>query len=181
MSHKCAWPECTAEGTFSAPKDPRNLGSRQYFCQAHIKEFNKRWNGLDGFNPDEIYRLQHGAATWNRPTWGMGVSGAKVEQQATPFATAQDLFEFFTQRVSTTGKTRTNEAEVPNTLLPPDVKEACVIFNIETPLPSSTLKKKYHTLVKQHHPDVNKADTAEEQLKRINVAYKILTDFAERR
>jgi hypothetical protein len=177
-STPCAWPECREHGQYPAPRDPRNLSARQYFCAGHIKEFNKRWNGLEGYTVDDIYKLQHGAATWNRPTWGMGVNGAKVEAAANPFARAQDLFEFFQNRIATEGKSK---GAAPVSLLPADVKEACVIFNIEQPLEETGLKKRYLTLVKQHHPDVNKTSTAEEQLKRINVAYKILTDYAARR
>lgn len=172
MSHSCAWPGCDAEGTFPAPKDPRNLSARQYFCQPHIKEFNKRWNGLDGFSEDEMFRMQNTGSHWNTPTRKMGLhgqGGAKVGES--PFASAQDLFAFFQDRVK-------NEKTVPQPLrLPPDVKEACVIFNIDAPADEAALKKHYLALVKQHHPDVNKSPHAEEQIKRINVAYKILTAF----
>lgn len=174
----CAWPGCDCEGTFPAPRDPRNLGARQYFCQPHIKEFNKRWNGLEGFSVDEIYQMQDGGATWNRPTWGMGINGQKAHAKSSPFSNAQDLFNFFQQRVAT--EPNTGKGESPASLLPPDVKEACVIFNIGQPLPAATLKKQYHALVKQHHPDVNKSDQSEEHIKRINVAYQILTDYATR-
>lgn len=172
MSHVCAWPDCTEEANFPAPRDPRDLRARQYFCQAHIKEFNKRWNGLEGFSPDEMFRMQNGGAAWDKPTRPMGLNGFGTEpERKSPFANAQDLFEFFQERTA-------REGSKPATLqLPPDVKEACVIFNIESPLEEMQLKKQYLSLVKQHHPDVNKSTHAEEHIKRINVAYKILTAY----
>ncbi|NBX85655.1 MAG: hypothetical protein EBQ80_00185 [Proteobacteria bacterium] len=178
----CAWSGCGEGGCYPAPRNPRDLGQRQYFCAAHIKEFNSRWDGLQGFSESEIYGMQDGTATWQRPTWGMGLggrgpsglpNGAKVEQA---FASADDLYGFFKNRVAQ------EQAKLPDSRhLPPDVKEACVIFNIEQPLENEGLKKRYLTLVKQHHPDVNKSADAPEHIKRINVAYRILTDFVERR
>ncbi|PZP39728.1 MAG: hypothetical protein DI585_03140 [Pseudomonas fluorescens] len=183
MTHTCAWPNCPNEGSFPAPRNPRDLRERQYFCQDHIKEFNKRWNGLDGFSEQEIYGMQDGTAQWNRPTWNMGLNGAgpnagRVEHPfADPFVDADDLFGFFKQRVA-----REREGEsLPSTRhLPADVKESCAIFGIEQPLEAAMLKKRYLNLMKQHHPDVNKSDNAADQTKRINVAYRILTDYAER-
>lgn len=177
---KCAWPDCPEEGTYPAPRDPRDLAARQYFCLPHIKEFNKRWNGLEGFSPGEIYDLQNKAATMGRPTWAMGVNptGPTPQTATNPFATAQDLFSFFKQRRMKEGL---SEGPLPDSsLLPPDVKEACTIFNIEGPLPQPQLKKRYLGLMKQHHPDVNQAAGAEEYVKRINVAFKILTDYTSR-
>lgn len=175
----CAWPDCPNEGKFPAPRNPRDLRQRQFFCEAHIKEFNKRWNGLDGFSESEIYQMQDGAATWSRPTWNMGLNGggptgAHVEH---PFASADDLFGFFKSRVA---REKAGETLPSTAHLPADVKESCAIFGIEQPLEALVLKKRYLTLVKQHHPDVNKSDAAADLTKRINVAFRILTDYAER-
>lgn len=177
MKQPCAWPNCTEEGTFSAPRNPRNLSDRQYFCQPHIKEFNKRWNGLTGFSEDEIYGMQDSQGTWNRPTWSMGLgqkpTGARTDKV---FANSEDLYGFFKNRLAE------ESVKLPTSKnLPPDVKEACAIFSIEQPLEEMMLKKRYLNLVKQHHPDVNKSPDAPEHIKRINVAYRILADFAQRR
>lgn len=175
----CAWPGCTEDGRYPAPRDPRNLSARQYFCQPHIKEFNSKWNGLKGFSENEIFGMQNGAATVGRPTWGMGVNasganGGRVHVE-TLFGTAQDLYQFFQQRMESEKK-----GALPTTAtLPPDVKEACAIFSLPQPLPAPQLKARYLTLVKQHHPDVNKAEDAAEHIKRINVAYRILTTYAQ--
>ncbi len=176
----CAWPGCCEDGRYPAPRDPRNLSARQYFCQPHIKEFNSRWNGLSGFSENEIYGMQDGAATVGRPTWAMGVNGgtapngAKIKAEKL-FGSAQDLYQFFQQRVE-----REKAGALPSTVtLPADVKEACAIFSLPQPLPAAELKARYHTLVKQHHPDVNTSADAGEHIKRINVAYRILTTYAQ--
>ena len=178
---RCAWPNCSEEGTFSAPKNPRDLSQRQFFCGAHIKEFNKRWNGLDDFSMEELYKMQDGTAQWQRPGWNMGLhgqGGSTVGKGGrNPFETADDLYGFFTNRVA---RERNGESLPSTRHLPADVKEACAIFAIEQPLAEAVLKKRYLGLVKQHHPDVNKSPDAPEHIKRINVAFRILVDYAER-
>ena len=178
MTTNCAWPNCTHEGTFRAPRDSRKPGNWQYFCQEHIKEFNKSWNGLNGFSEDEIFSMQNGGATWQRPTWGMGVNGARLTSETGGiFANAQDLYSFFQQRLA-----REKTTQPPAPQLPPDVKEACAIFSLPQPETNEpALKKRYLSLVKQHHPDINRSPESPEHIKRINVAYRILTDYAQRR
>jgi curved DNA-binding protein CbpA len=48
-------------------------------------------------------------------------------------------------------------------------------LDIEPPFDREQLRSRYLTLVKKHHPDVNQGDPlAEDRLKDINEAYKIL-------
>lgn len=179
MTNQCTHTGCKEEGTFPAPRDPRNIGERQYFCEAHIKEFNKKWNGLDGFNEDEIFSMQQ-SSTWDRPTWKAGVNGDSQSGQQMRFKTTQELYEFFKQRHMQQHKKATAQNNAKT--IPPDVHEACIIFAIDSPLITlSKLKQRYIALVKQHHPDVNKGSkTAEEMVKRINVAYHILQDYVSK-
>ncbi len=173
MTNKpCAWPGCKAEGTFAAPKNPRDLTERQYFCAVHIKEFNKSWNGLEGFEPEEITQLQQGAATWNRPTWSLGSSDVAALSGA--FDSAEDLYRFFKQRHTSPQKSAPEQAH------PPDVQEACHIMGLSQPVVGQPLKQRYLELIKKHHPDISDAPDAAELVKRINVAMTILTAYAEK-
>lgn len=185
--HSCNWPNCAEEGLFKAPKNPRDLREKQYFCTAHIKEFNKRWNGLDGFSEDEIYGLQEPTAVWQRPSWSAETPAkeapppkatqARMKGKTTFFNSADDLFGFFNSRMA---RELNGERAPTRKALPADVKAACTLFSIENPLEDMLLKRRYLNLVKQNHPDVNKSPTAAEAIKRINVAYKILCDYRER-
>ena len=179
-SPPCAWPGCQLPGTFPAPRDPRNLAARQYFCKAHIAEFNKSWNGLSGMNTEEIYRMQTGAAHWHRPTWRMG-SEVDRRAQAT-FKTADELYRFFRNRQRNEKTPLTFNPTAPDIRqLPPDVAQACQIFGLEYPTEKTALKRLYLKLVKQAHPDVNaQTPEAEERAKELNVAYRILLDFLEK-
>lgn len=174
MAECCAWPGCTEEGTFPAPKSPRDIGGRQYFCAKHIKEFNKHWNGLDGFSVDEIFDMQNGGATWNRPTRPMGVNSQSFSAANATFNSAEDLYKFFKQRQVNGGAAE--DAQAPEAL-PADVQEACAIFALKEPIAGKKLKTKYLELVKKNHPDVA-PDASPDVIKRINVAYKILEEYA---
>ena len=53
--------------------------------------------------------------------------------------------------------------------------EALGIMGLESPVTLAEIKARYKTLVKKYHPDHNREDpTAEELLKKINMAYTIL-------
>lgn len=171
--HICCWPDCKAEGTFSAPKNPRDLRQRQYFCAAHIKEFNKRWNGLNGFSESEIYTMQEPTATWQRTSWASKGTGPTQKD----FKSANDLYGFFNSRLA---RELNGEAPVRHKALPKDVAAACKLFGLEAPTTEALMKRRYLNLVKQNHPDVNPSPEAAEMIKKINVAYKILCDYAAR-
>ncbi|MAF31367.1 MAG: hypothetical protein CMF60_04095 [Magnetococcales bacterium] len=176
---KCAWPNCKEEGTFAAPKSTKDIYDRQYFCQEHIKEFNKRWNGLDGMSDDDIFAMQT-KSTWNRPTRRFGIHGVSAKTAQFTFANAEDLFTFFKQRQreenirKSYGFYTEEEAEE----VTPDVQEACDILSIKLPIDFATLKKTYLALMKKHHPDLNKGSKKEEDhVKKINVAFQIIQDY----
>ena len=164
----CAHPECNEEGNFPAPKDTSNLREWQYFCQQHIKEFNRQWDGLEGMSQADIYAMEIGA-TWDRPTWKLGTSNHHKTTFDENFANADELFNFFKQR-----QTEDN----PHRTVPADVKEACVILSLELPSNQDELKRKYIALMKKHHPDKNQGDEqAQDFAKKINVAYQILSEW----
>lgn len=179
MKTICAHPHCQEEGTFPAPKNPRDIKSRQYFCAEHIKEFNKKWNGLNGMSEEEIFAMQQ-KATWDRPTWKMGTQSESFSKAQFEFRSAEELHRFFMNRQQENFARHQDKQESENQHLPADVKEACSIFNISWPCSEEKIKKTYLALIKKHHPDVNKSSkNAEEHVKKINVSFQILKAFAK--
>lgn len=179
---KCAWPVCENEGTFAAPKSTKDIYDRQYFCQEHIKEFNKKWNGLDGMTDDDIFSMQT-KSTWERPTKRFGIHGMSARTAQFEFSDAEDLFKFFKQRQKEESikKAYGFEEEKVDEDLSPDVKEACSILGVDMPIGFSALKKKYLSLMKKHHPDLNNGSKKEEDhVKKINVAFQIIQDYIEK-
>jgi len=177
MTNICAHPDCNKKADFPAPKNPRDIGARQYFCQQHIAEFNKKWNGLDGFTEDDIYAMQN-SATWDRPTWKFGTQSDSAKASTFEFARAEDLFSFFRNRQMKEAAKGKKSSYSANNDLPPDVNEACIIFSVQPPYTAPQLKKRYLSLMKKHHPDVNNGSAkAEEMVKKINVSHQILMDY----
>lgn len=177
---KCAWPDCKNEGTFAAPKSTKDIYDRQYFCQEHIKEFNKRWNGLEGMSEDDIFSMQT-KSTWERPTQRFGIHGMSAKTSQFTFASAEDLFRFFKQRQNDERQKQYQQNKENHSLnedLPADVAESCSILGVEVTATPASLKKRYLMLMKKHHPDLNQGSKKQEDhVKKINVAYKILLDY----
>lgn len=179
----CDVPGCEEPGDYPAPKSARDLSDRYHFCLEHVKTYNRSWNGLEGFSPGEIFDLQHGGATWNRPTWKLGVSS---ESNTAATATyderlIRDFFKLFTagQDPQTAGQHA--EAPLREKKLPTEVREACAIFAIQVPYTRTELKKTYRDLAKRYHPDHNQGNAeAQEHLKRVNHAYKVLQVYLEK-
>jgi hypothetical protein len=172
----CAWPYCTNEGKHQAPSDPRNLRKRILLCDEHIVPYNKSWNGLEGFNADEIFDMQHNPA-WDKPTWKLGEK-QDMGESVFSFSHGSDKnihgHDFFSEETQdgTTGRFSQNIA------MPPQVVEAMDIIGVEEPLELIKLKKAYKNKVKENHPDrtTNKSQ-AEEKLKEINLAYQKLNKY----
>lgn len=169
--HTCAWPECLEEGTFRAPMDVRDLSRYQYFCAKHIKEFNAKWDGLKGFSPDEIFTMQVGGATWNRPTWKMGVESASWTKNPTPGENTQDFYKLF-------GEGARPKTQATAQVLPPEAQSALLVIDVPVPFSQLVLKNRYRQLVKANHPDTSRhKKKAEEALKQINEAYAVLKKY----
>lgn len=173
----CAWPYCKNEGTFQAPCDPRDLRKRILLCNKHIIDYNKRWNGLDGFTSEEIFNMQ-GNPAWDKPTWKIGEK-QKMNEAIFNFTHGSDKrihgHDFFSDEVDIEGAQRKMSQ---NMMIPPQVLEAMDILGVEEPLEVVKVKRAYKKLVKANHPDLTEHKIkAEEKLKEINDAYHKLKKY----
>ena len=172
----CAWPGCPATGTYPAPVDPRQPQLRQYFCAEHIKIFNAQWNGLAGYSPQEIFTMQLGA-TWQRPTWKMGVNGVDYLRRLAAGEAGVDPYGLFSQ-------TPLPQRPDPTTShLPAEARAALTLFTLTPDYSLADLKARYRALVKLHHPDryAQATPTAAhqaEKLQVINDALQVLKRYA---
>lgn len=160
----CDMPGCRAAGEHKAPKD-RSLSEHYHFCLAHVAEYNKAWDYFSGMNDaevqDHIFKSYYG----DRPTWRYDVDGAREDLL---YRAAWQAYHFTEEEPSKTNRDRALPDHSPET-------EALAIFGLEPPIDLAGIKKRYKELAKAHHPDLNKNDPkAEEQLKRINMAYTVL-------
>jgi curved DNA-binding protein CbpA len=159
--HRCYWAGCMEAGDFRAPRSRTHLHEYQWFCENHIKEFNKSWNYFEGMNEDQIYAFQKDATHGHRPTWRMDQLKGK------PTARLEEAFgRMF-------GESPTYKAEVRP--IGAREKDALAVLDLEHPSDKASIKSQYRELVKKYHPDVNRGSIkAEETFKKITHAYQHL-------
>ena len=69
----CDHADCALAGEFPAPKSRQNLRDYYWFCLAHVRDYNKKWDYYAGMNPEEIELEIMSDVTWNRPSWEFGM------------------------------------------------------------------------------------------------------------
>ncbi len=159
LGERCAWSGCNEEGVFKAPVSKKNLRSYQWFCEAHIREFNKQWNYFEGMTEEEIYEFQKDAVTGHRPTWRVDQVG-EVSEHAIEDALARMFGE-------TPRRARTHHKPVGAR-----DKDALAVLDLEHPADKKRIKSQYRELAKKYHPDTNRGNKrAEETFKKITHAY----------
>jgi len=161
--HRCYWAGCTEAGDFRAPRSRDNIRDFQWFCENHIKEFNKSWNYFEGMNESEIYAFQKDATTGHRPTWRMD------QLKGNPNARLEEAFSRMF------GESPTYRPDVRP--IGSREKDALAVLDLEHPSDKATIKAQYRELVKKYHPDVNRGSAnAEETFKKITRAYQHLVE-----
>lgn len=162
--HLCEHPGCEQEGEFRAPKSRDNLRDYHYFCLAHVRDYNLKWDYFKGYTEQQIYDQMRKDVSWERPTW-TGNIPLKMEERLHAFIRrwTKDTKDYKSAVNSAMGK----EAVALQTLgLPPDAD-------------AKTIKSKYRELVKRYHPDKNPDNPkAAERFKVIAQAYAILQNKA---
>jgi hypothetical protein len=167
---------CPHLGEYRAPKSRYDLKSYYWFCIDHVREYNQKWDFFKGMSRAEIEHHMHRTALWDRPTWRMTQAGFNEER------TRQRIYEAFSKGESIFGEFNARnadeepeEAHIDVASIPHPTIEALAVMGLAPPIEWEEVKARYKTLAKRYHPDTNREDkTAEEQLKKINLAYSIL-------
>jgi hypothetical protein len=155
----CSWAGCMQPGDFRAPRSRSNLREYQWFCEEHIKEFNKQWNYFEGMSTEQIYEFQREATTGHRPTWRIderaGNASAKLEEAfGRMFGDATGVYRADAKPIGARER------------------DALAVLDLEHPSDKSRIKSQYRELVKKYHPDVNRGQAAaEETFKKVTRAY----------
>jgi len=169
----CDHPGCVAGGEFRAPKSRLELRDYYWFCLDHIRAYNSAWNYYAGMSDREIEAEIRRDTVWQRPSWRLG------DRHGPGYAERiRDYFGMFSGSGGGSGDRRRGNGDRA-----PDAErralsareQALSVFEIEPPFTQTSLKARYKTLVKLHHPDAHGGDkAAEEKLKVINQAYATL-------
>lgn len=175
----CDVPGCQHTGEYRAPKSRYDLRDYFWFCLDHVREYNANWDFFKGMSPGEIEHHIHKTAVWDRPTWRMTEAGLVEERTREKiyahFARGEGVFANFTMGgESDEAEPRERDARIDIGSLPHPTIEALGVFGLAPPVGWEEVKSRYKSLAKKYHPDTNRDKGAEEQLKKINMAYTIL-------
>ena len=169
-ARRCDTPGCSETALYRAPRSPRALGSFHWFCLDHVREYNRSWDFFREMGQAEIEAYRHGANTWHRPTWPMGVNGHAKSSVGFQWGDASDPFDLFSE-----GGNPFEDLVAPKPRVDRAVAKALETLELAPIATAQDVRTRYKALAKKYHPDVNGGSkAAEERLKEINEAYSRL-------
>ena len=165
MKNICDWNNCNEIGEYKAPVEKDNSKKFRMLCLDHVKEFNKNWNYFSGMKDNEVIDFLKSDMIWHKPTQS--------------FSSSDNFFKILWNN---TLKDENSKSMLNNSLdymkkLKFDHKDikAFGILEISVGLKWEKIQKKFKSLVKKFHPDMNSGNKKyEEKLKLITLAYSQL-------
>lgn len=170
---RCAEPGCAEAGDYRAPLDrpqssfipPSGPSGWQYFCLAHVREFNARWNYFAGMAEDEIHAAQSSYQTYdNRGTQAFAHNfSAGLGDMADPLGILREQ--------------AAPGARPRPPALPAEDRRALAKLGLGENATLSEVKSKYRSLARRYHPDANQGDRRHEaHFLALTEAYRHLRD-----
>ena len=162
MKNICDWNNCKELGEYKAPVERDNSKKFRMLCLKHVKEFNKNWNYFSGMNDNQIMNFLKSDMTWHKPTQSFSSSD-----------------NFFKVLWNNTLKDELNSKKLKSDFNHmrqfkfdnKDIK-AFEILGLSVGMKWIKIQKKFKTLVKKFHPDMNLGNKKyEDKLKMITLAY----------
>ena len=170
FKRKCYEKHCSNPGIYKAPKSKNEIKSYIWFCEEHIKSYNKKWNYCKGMSKTEIENhIEMDTIGW-RPTWNFSTSNIKLGRFEKIFS---NYFGFFKKNKDKSKINKNNSF----------IKKALKVLNINNNnISMKLIENKYKKLVKKYHPDKNNGDKRyEEKLKEINQAFQEIKNHLVRK
>ena len=161
FKRKCYKKNCLNPGIYKAPKSKDEIKNYIWFCEEHIRSYNKDWNYCKNMTQKEIENhIQLDTIGW-RPTWNFSTKIAKFRNFEKIFS---NYFDFFKKKKHQS-KINKKNLKIKNALKVLDIKIENLTIN--------SLESNYKKLVKKYHPDKHNGDKKyEEKLKKINKAFE---------
>ena len=162
MKNICNWNNCKELGEYKAPIERDNSKKFRMLCLKHVKEFNKNWNYFSGMNDNQIMNFLKSDMTWHKPTQSFSSSDNffKVLWNNT-------LKDEFDNKKIKSDYNYMRQFKFDNK----DIK-AFEILGLSVGMKWMKIQKKFKTLVKKFHPDMNLGNKKyEDKLKMITLAY----------
>jgi len=173
-THACEQPGCDEQGAHRAPRTPIDLRNYRWFCLEHVRAYNRAWNFFEGWTQSDIERFQRDDMTGHRPTWPFG-SRKTLDENMSDMDSVFQAFAHEWFGANQDEKERARKARGANGLRDAELQDALAVLDLSPPVDLTSLKRRYKSLVKKHHPDANGGSReSEELLKQINQAYNCL-------
>ncbi|MHA1128156.1 MAG: DnaJ domain-containing protein [Alphaproteobacteria bacterium] len=159
-SRQCERDGCEKTGKFRAPKSPNNVEEFVWFCQEHIREYNRKWNFFENHTEEEFDEHVESDKVWGRETKPLGDSakhargtGMDREGQAYKRFGFDDPYEVLGANGTLNPEADANR--IRQRRLPPTERKALEILDARDSMTKSEIRKVYKSLVKAMHPDLN--------------------------
>ena len=164
MKNICDWENCNEVANFKAPVEKDNTKKFRLLCLKHVKIFNEKWNYFENMSQDEIELFIKSDSTWHRPTQN--------------FNSADNFFNILWNHALNDDqkifKEQFKDRNLSNYLTQKD-REALSLLGLNSSTTWKNIQKKFKTLVKKYHPDMNSGNKIyEEKLKSLTLAYTYL-------
>ena len=155
-TRECAHEGCKESGKYRAPRAPDVLDEYLWFCQAHVREYNLKWNFFDGTTEAEINAQQSKDKVWERTTKPISDPEARAWARLGIEDPHQVLGANATQNPGRGGGTNSKR-------LPPTERRAVEILDAKDNWTKTEVRKAYKKLIKVLHPDMNGGDRSQEE------------------
>lgn len=175
----CDWPGCDDEAPHRAPRSRDEPNSFRWFCKVHASQYNKAWNFFADLTDDEVEAIVRHDTVWNRPSWPLGAAPAIRAFMAGEF---DDPFGTFDNDGSDSERASGDKPASDPSLaaIGAEIRRALAVLDLEIPVDIVAVKTRYKDLVKTYHPDAPGAPAdADDRIKEINHAYRLIMDFLE--
>ncbi len=159
----CNWSLCTEIGEFKAPAKKEE--GYLWFCEEHIKEYNKKWDFFEGMSQAQIEDFVFQDIIGHRKTQKFG-SMDNFFHDLWNNAIEDELLNLSKFKKTLNKHNNDYTEKQISALKKMDLKPSINWMGI---------KEQFKKLVKKYHPDMNAGDTKyEEKLKEITIAYSYL-------
>ena len=166
----CEHPGCEDTGQYRAPKSPDDLDEFYWFCKAHVREYNLKWNFFQGQTEEEFAEQVDKDRVWERETKPFAKGD---EARAWSRLGVDDPHQILGDNA-----TRNPGRSITGTRkLPPTERRALDILESKDHWTKAEIRKSYKSLIKVLHPDMNGGDRGhEEQLGEVVWAWDQIKD-----
>ena len=163
---ECQVTDCNNEGKYRAPKSPKDLNNFFWFCLAHVKEYNNRWNYFQNYSEEEFDKELKLSKNWGRTTKPFGSMANENKMHSDGNSRLRfgldDPYGIFKNK-NTHSENSTSKNDQNKKRLNLSERKALGILGALDTMSKSEIRKLYKILIKDLHPDMNDGKRDDEE------------------